>query len=57
MSPINISRDSQLTLKTWMRKRSQIYLINENEDYLWLVDERRRGEEEVIVCCIFILLG
>jgi hypothetical protein len=56
MSPINISRDSQLILKTWMRNRSQIYLVNENEDYLWLVNERRRGLEEVIDFFFDVLL-
>ncbi len=55
MSLINISRDSLLTLKTWVKKRSQIYLVNENEDYLWLVDERRREMKEVIDC-FFLLL-
>ena len=30
-----------------MRNRSQIYLVNENEDYLWLVNERRGEVEEV----------
>jgi hypothetical protein len=35
-----------------MRKRSQIYLVNENEDYLWLVNERRIELEEVIDFCL-----
>jgi len=30
-----------------MRNRSQIYLVNENEDYLWLVNERRERVEDV----------
>jgi hypothetical protein len=56
MSPISISRDSQLTLNTGMRNRSQIYLVNENEDCLWLVNERRREKNVRMNDLVFFLM-